>query len=160
MGGRDAAPALSFSMRENLRIFGRCGFHGCVFGFWPVSRQGRRSHSRDTSLGSKIPKKWSNCFGRERVDCVSDLPQEDQTGQEGRSLFVTAGVAALRRGLQKGENAVLGCKMPFQCRNYLYSLRWRSKSRFSSRRRMVSRLSCLRLPLARAIRSLTLPSRK
>jgi hypothetical protein len=31
----------------------------------------------------------------------------------GRSLFVTGGVAALRRGLQKDENAGLGRKMPF-----------------------------------------------
>ena len=31
----------------------------------------------------------------------------------GRSLFVTGGVAALRRGLQNDENADLGRKMPF-----------------------------------------------
>jgi hypothetical protein len=31
---------------------------------------------------------------------------------QGRSLFETADVAALRRGLQKGENAGLGRQMP------------------------------------------------
>ena len=32
---------------------------------------------------------------------------------QGRSDFATAGVAALRRGLQKSDNAGLGRKMPF-----------------------------------------------
>jgi hypothetical protein len=32
---------------------------------------------------------------------------------QGRSEFATAGVAALRRGLQRSENAGLGRKMPF-----------------------------------------------
>ncbi len=32
---------------------------------------------------------------------------------QGRSVFVTAGVAALRRGLQRRENAGMGQKMPF-----------------------------------------------
>jgi len=32
---------------------------------------------------------------------------------QGRSLFATTGVEALRRGLQKDENAVMGRKMPF-----------------------------------------------
>jgi hypothetical protein len=32
---------------------------------------------------------------------------------EGRSLFATAGVVGLRRGLQKGENAGLDQKMLF-----------------------------------------------
>jgi len=33
---------------------------------------------------------------------------------QGRSPFVTAVVVSLRRGSQKGENAVLGQKMPFR----------------------------------------------
>jgi len=37
---------------------------------------------------------------------------------QGRSLFVTAGVAALRRGLQKDENAGLDRKMPFMDEHY------------------------------------------
>jgi hypothetical protein len=37
------------------------------------------------------------------VDCGSD---------QGRSVFEAAGVAALRRGLQKRENAELGRKTP------------------------------------------------
>jgi hypothetical protein len=40
----------------------------------------------------------------EMVDCGSD---------QGRSDFETAGVAALRRGFQKSENADMGRKMPF-----------------------------------------------
>jgi hypothetical protein len=38
------------------------------------------------------------------VDCGPD---------QGRSVFETAGVAWLRRGLQKRENTELGRKMPF-----------------------------------------------
>jgi len=38
---------------------------------------------------------------------------------QGRSDFATAGVAALRRGLQKSENAGLGRKMPFMDGHYL-----------------------------------------
>jgi hypothetical protein len=40
----------------------------------------------------------------EMVDCGSD---------QGRSDFATAGVARLRRGFQKSENADMGRKMPF-----------------------------------------------
>jgi len=38
---------------------------------------------------------------------------------QGRSLFATTGVAALRRGLQKDENTGLERKMPFLDENYL-----------------------------------------
>jgi hypothetical protein len=38
---------------------------------------------------------------------------------QGRSYFTTAGVAALRRGLQKSENTGLGRKMPFLGGQYL-----------------------------------------
>ena len=37
---------------------------------------------------------------------------------QGRSLFATTGVAALRRGLQKDENTGLDRKMPFLDGNY------------------------------------------
>jgi hypothetical protein len=37
----------------------------------------------------------------------------DFGSEQGRSYFVTAGVAALRRGLQNSENAGLDRKMPF-----------------------------------------------
>jgi hypothetical protein len=45
-----------------------------------------------------------NSVHSEMVDCGSD---------QGRSDFETAGVAALRRGFQKRENADMGRKMPF-----------------------------------------------
>jgi hypothetical protein len=44
------------------------------------------------------------------VDCGSD---------QDRSVSATAGVAALRRGLPKRENAGLGRKMPFPGGHYL-----------------------------------------
>ena len=50
----------------------------------------------------------------EMVDCGSD---------QGRSVLATAGVAALRRGLTKRENAGLGRKMPFVDGYYLEELR-------------------------------------
>ena len=37
----------------------------------------------------------------------------DFGSRQGRSPFATAVVVGLRRGSQKGENAVLGQKMPF-----------------------------------------------
>jgi len=37
----------------------------------------------------------------------------DFGSEQGRSIFETAGVAALRRGLRNCENAVMSQKMPF-----------------------------------------------
>jgi hypothetical protein len=42
---------------------------------------------------------------------------------QGRSLFATTGVAALRLGLQKDENTGLEPKIPFPDGNYLVSIR-------------------------------------
>ena len=50
--------------------------------------------------------------------CVRPEMVDFGSGQ-GRSLFATGGLAPLRRGLQNGENAVLGRKMPFLDGDYL-----------------------------------------
>jgi len=46
------------------------------------------------------------------LTCVHPETVDFGSGQ-GRSLFATAGVAALRRGLRKGENTGLGRRMLF-----------------------------------------------
>jgi hypothetical protein len=48
------------------------------------------------------------------MDLISVHPEMVDFGsRQGRSSFATAGVVRLRRGLQNGENAVLGQKMLF-----------------------------------------------
>ncbi len=44
----------------------------------------------------------------------------DFGSRQGRSPFATAGVVRLRRGLQNGENTVLGQKMLFMDGHYLW----------------------------------------